>query len=160
VAPRESAIREANLFSREAFAARAVLIREIALELFCESGYKLAPFLACPSINLTSGDRRMQPESRLASSFSESIGVETEHTPSRLNRTVQEINAEVMGKPRESKLDIVSTAVVIGMTAQFVVFIFGLVTDFIPRMLETILISVFVGLCVGVIAYALMKGND
>ncbi len=102
----------------------------------------------------------MQPESRFASSFSESGVVETEHTPSRLNRTVQEINAEVMAKPRESKLDIVSTAVVIGMTAQFVVFIFGLVTDFIPRMLETILISVFVGLCVGVIAYALMKGND
>ena len=46
------------------------------------------------------------------------------------------------------------------MTAQFVLFIFGLVTEFVPRLIENILLSVFVGLCVSVIAFALMKGND
>jgi hypothetical protein len=104
----------------------------------------------------------MQPESRFASSFSESIGVEESSVPSQLrkqNRLVQEISPQIV-KPRESKLDIVSAAVVIGMTAQFVVFLFGLVTEFIPRLIETILISLFIGLCVGVIAYALMKGNE
>ncbi len=105
----------------------------------------------------------MLPESRFASSFSEEIGLEDEGATSQLqnqNRIVREIRAEVISKPRESKLDIVSAAVVIGMTAQFVVFIFGLVTEFVPRLFENILLSVFVGLCVGVIGFALMKGND
>ena len=105
----------------------------------------------------------MQPESRFASSLSEEIGVEEESATSpfqKQNHTVVKITTEAVSKPRESKLDTVSTAVVIGMTAQFVVFIVGLVTEFAPRMLEIILLSVFVGLCVSVIAFALMKDND
>ncbi len=105
----------------------------------------------------------MQPESKFASSFSESVGIEENHAPPQLlTQTIpaQEPQAEVIAKPRESKPDIVSAAVVVGMTAQFVVFILGLVTEFIPRMIEVILISAFIGLCVSVIAYALMKGDD
>jgi hypothetical protein len=104
----------------------------------------------------------MQPESRFASSFSDSVSAQEENAPAqfRANRLVQQIKAEDVSKPRESKFDIVSVAVFIGMSAQFVIFLFGLVTEFRPRLYETILISVFVGLCVGIIAYALMKGND
>jgi hypothetical protein len=103
----------------------------------------------------------MQSESRFAPSFSESIGIEKETVPSQLrNRIVQVIKAESAVKPRESQLDVISTAVVIGMTAQFVIFLFGLVTEFMPRLFGSALISASVGLCVGVIAYALMKGSD
>jgi hypothetical protein len=72
----------------------------------------------------------------------------------------ERIKVEAAAKPRESKLDIISTAVVIGMTAQFVIFLFGLVTEFMPRLFGSTLISVSVGLCAGVIAYVLMKGSD
>lgn len=105
----------------------------------------------------------MIPESRFASSFSKEIGLEDENATSQLqnqNRIVREIRAEAISKPRESKLDIVSASVVIGMTAQFIVFIFGLVTEFVPRLFDNIMLSVFVGLCVGIIGFALMKGND
>ncbi|MCG3162658.1 MAG: hypothetical protein JMDDDDMK_03952 [Acidobacteria bacterium] len=105
----------------------------------------------------------MQSESRFAPSLSEEIGLESEDKTSQFqnqNRIVSEIKAEAVSKPRGSKLDTVSAAVVVGMTAQFVLFIFGLVTEFVPRLIENILLSVFVGLCVSVIAFALMKGND
>jgi len=105
----------------------------------------------------------MQSESRFAPSLSEEIGLDAEATTSQFqnqNRIVSEIKAEAVSKPRLSKLDTVSAAVVVGMTAQFVVFIFGLVTEFVPRLIENILLSLFVGLCVAVIAFALMKGND
>lgn len=72
----------------------------------------------------------------------------------------ERIKVEAAAKPRESQLDIISTAVVIGMTAQFVIFLFGLVSEFMPRLFGSALISAFVGLCVGVIAYALMKSSD
>ncbi len=72
----------------------------------------------------------------------------------------EQIKAKVATRPRESQLDIISTAVIIGMTAQFVIFLFGLVTEFMPRLFGSALISASVGLCVGVIAYALMKGSD
>src|SRR5262245_41425178 len=105
----------------------------------------------------------MQVESRFAPSLGEEIGFEEESATSQFqnqNRIVEDIKADVVSKPRESKLDTVSAAVVVGMTAQFVVFIFGLVTDFVPRLIENILLSVFIGLCVAVIAFALMKGDD
>ncbi|MGH9835238.1 MAG: hypothetical protein ACRD9Y_19635 [Blastocatellia bacterium] len=105
----------------------------------------------------------MQSESRFAPSFSESIGIQKVTVPSQLrnrNRIVHQIKVEVAAKPRESQLDIISTAVVIGMTAQFVIFLFGLVTEFMPRLFGSTLISASVGLCVGVIAYALMKSSD
>jgi hypothetical protein len=72
----------------------------------------------------------------------------------------EQIKAEAAAKPRESKLDVISTAVIIGMTAQFVIFLFGLVTEFMPRLFGSALISASVGLCAGVIAYVLMKSDD
>ena len=106
----------------------------------------------------------MQPESRFATSLSEEIGVEEENATSKIqsskDKSVTKITRSKDSKRRESKLDTVSAAVVVGMTAQFVVFILCLVTEFVPRIIDTILLSVFVGICVGVIGFALMKGND
>lgn len=65
----------------------------------------------------------------------------------------------VAGKPRESKLDLVSASIVYGLTAMFMAFIFGYVTDYIP-LLDNSLLSIFMGVCISVIAYALMKGED
>jgi hypothetical protein len=104
----------------------------------------------------------MQTESKFASSFSEEIGVDEELPSSQIrkNRLVQEISAEAVSKTGEPRIDIVSASVFIGMSAQFVAFLFGLVTDIMTRLIDVVLFSVFAGLCVGVIAYALMKGND
>jgi|SRR5215813_3806749 len=107
----------------------------------------------------------MQPESRFATSLSEEIGVEKNNATSSIQiqsqkQPVSKITTTTKSKRRESKLDTVSAAVVIGMTAQFVVFILCLVTEFVPRIIDTILLSMFVGICVGVIGFALMKGND
>lgn len=60
-------------------------------------------------------------------------------------------------KPSAAKLDRISASVVIGLTAQFVTSVFGIVTEFLPRMFEIILLSTFIGMCVGVIAFALMS---
>lgn len=105
----------------------------------------------------------MQPESRFATSLSEEIGVEEENATSEIqskDKSVTKVTRSKDSKRRESRLDTVSAAVVVGMTAQFVVFILCLVTEFVPRIIDTILLSVFVGICVGVIGFALMKGND
>lgn len=63
-------------------------------------------------------------------------------------------------KTSAAKIDRISASVVIGMTAQFVSSVFGLVTEFLPRKLEIILLSSFIGMCVGIIAYALMSEGD
>jgi len=111
----------------------------------------------------------MQPEPRFASSLSEEISIEEERVTAPFQSQDQEIGqdqiiekiiAKPVSKRRESKLDTVSIAVVVGMTALFVVFIFGLVTEFSPRILDTVLLSAFIGICVGVIAFALVKGDD
>jgi len=107
----------------------------------------------------------MQPESRFATSLSEEIGVEKNNATSSIQiqsqkQPVSKITTTTKSKRRESKLDTVSAAVVIGMTAQFVIFILCLVTEFVPRIIDTILLSMFVGICVGVIGFALMKGHD
>lgn len=100
----------------------------------------------------------MQPETRFAAPFGEQAsGVSQEQDAQSIIRSMQ---AKPQASRREKKLDIVSASVVVGGTAQFVAFIFGLVTDFVPRVFDNILLSTFIGLCVGVIAYALMKGND
>ncbi len=62
-------------------------------------------------------------------------------------------------KPRDSKVDLISASVVYGLTAQFVAFMFGVVTEYIPNMMVNVLLSTFMGLCVGVIAYAVMKNE-
>jgi hypothetical protein len=107
----------------------------------------------------------MQPDSRFATSLSEEIGVEKENATSSnqiqsQNQPITKVTTTTKSKRRESKLDIVSAAVVVGMTAQFVVFILCLVTEFVSRIIDTILLSLLVGICVGVIGFALMKGND
>src|SRR5262245_713130 len=108
----------------------------------------------------------MQPESRFTTSLSEEIGVEKENATSSIikiqNQTqpVTKVTITNNSKRRASKMDTVSAAVVIGMTAQFVVFILCLVTEFVSRIIDTILLSMFVGICVGVIGFALMKAND
>ena len=107
----------------------------------------------------------MQPESRFATSLSEEIGIEEKNATSTIqiqsqNQPVTNIAATTSSKRSKSKLDTVSAAVVVGMTAQFVVFILCLVTEFVSRIIDTILLSMFVGICVGVISFALMNGND
>jgi hypothetical protein len=105
----------------------------------------------------------MQPESGFASSLSEDVGIEDERATASFqaqNFTVTKITSNADSKPRESRLDPVSSAVFVGMTAQFVVFLIGLVTDIVPRLIENIILSVFAGLCVFVIALALMKKTD
>jgi hypothetical protein len=105
----------------------------------------------------------MQPESGFASSLSEEIGIEEEGGTASLqvqNYTVTKIISMTDSKPQESKHDSVSSAVFVGMTAQFIVFLAGLVTEFVPRLFENIVLSVFAGLCVFVIALAMMKGSD
>jgi preprotein translocase subunit SecF len=105
----------------------------------------------------------MQPDSRFATSLSEEIGVEKENATSSIqiqNQPVPKITTTTKSKRRGSKTDTISASVVVGMTAQFVVFILCLVTEFVPRIIDTILLSLFVGICVGVIGFALMKGND
>ena len=100
----------------------------------------------------------MQPETHFAASFGEqAVGISQEQGPQSV---INSIPSGSKTSPREAKFDIVSASIVVGGTAQFVTFIFGLVTDFVTHIFDNVLLSMFIGLCVGVIAYALMKGND
>ncbi|MGE0882058.1 MAG: hypothetical protein AB7P14_00815 [Blastocatellales bacterium] len=100
----------------------------------------------------------MQPETRFAAPYGEQAsGISQEQSAPSI---IKSINQTPQVSQREKKWDIVSASVVVGGTGQFVSFIFGLVTEFVPRVFDNILLSAFIGLCVGVIAYALMKGND
>lgn len=100
----------------------------------------------------------MQPETHFANSFGEQAsGISSNQAAKTV---VQSIKPQKKASAQERKLDVVSASIVVGGTAQFVTFLFGLVTEFIPRIFDNILLSAFVGLCVAVIAYALMKGND
>jgi len=109
----------------------------------------------------------MQPEARFASSLSEEIGAAKENATSSIriqsqseNQMITNAEKGTAARRRALKLDTISAAVVVGMTALFVVSILCLATDFVPRIIDTILLSVFIGLCAGVIAFALMKGDD
>ncbi len=103
----------------------------------------------------------MQLESRIISSLGEEP-LHTKPAPNRRERVQQILSQQAKAKPtpQETKLDIISAAVVVGMTAQFVSFIFGMVTAYLPRLFDIALISVLIGLCVSVISYALMKESD
>lgn len=105
----------------------------------------------------------MQLESRIISSLGEEP-LRTRPAPNRRERVQQILSQQAKAKakptPQETKLDIVYAAVVLGMTAQFVSFIFGMVTAYLPRLLDIALISVFIGICVSIISYALMKESD
>jgi hypothetical protein len=105
----------------------------------------------------------MELETKIASP----LGAETKQSSQNKNRgeQVQQILSQQTQsvsktKRSESKLDIISAAVVIGMTVQFITFLFGLVTEFVPRILDLAVISLFLGLFVTVIAYAMMKESQ
>lgn len=100
----------------------------------------------------------MQPETQFATSYGEQASSISEDQSART--VIQSIKPNNKASAQERKLDVVSASIVVGGTAQFVTFLFGLVTEFIPRIFDNVMLSAFVGLCVGVIAYALMKGND
>jgi len=100
----------------------------------------------------------MQPETHFANSFGEQASGISNDQAART--VIQSIKPHKKNSAQERKLDVVSASIVVGGTAQFATFLFGLVTEFIPRVFDNILLSAFVGLCVAVIAYALMKGND
>lgn len=80
--------------------------------------------------------------------------------PEEFTQTAATITTDVKVKPRETKGDFLAASVVYGFTASFMAFIFGLVTEYIPSAFENILLSLFMGICVGVIAYGLMSGED
>ncbi|HEX9000988.1 MAG TPA: hypothetical protein VGB07_13875 [Blastocatellia bacterium] len=99
----------------------------------------------------------MQPETHFATSFGEQpIGISQEQRPQSVSKSK---SANSKTNPREAKFDTVLTAIVVGGTGQFVTFIFGLVTEFMPSMFDKVLLSSFIGLCIGLIAYVLMKGK-
>ncbi len=104
----------------------------------------------------------MQVESRIAATYSKDAGISgTENlnfSGSRKFRNPSDIQAKHL--TRESKVDQLSASVVIGLTALFIAFMFGWVTGLIPDLGENLLLSLFMGLCVGVIAFALMKEED
>jgi hypothetical protein len=107
----------------------------------------------------------MQAKSRVAAVLSPESGEEAKifistSETEQFTQTTQWEMSETTIKPRETKLDHVSAAIVCGLTASFMAFIFGLVTGYISSTIENILLSLFMGLCIGVIAYALMTGDD
>jgi hypothetical protein len=63
-------------------------------------------------------------------------------------------------KDRELFLDNAFAAAVIGGTAQFISFLLVLTTQATVSLLENLLLSAFIGLCLGCIAYALLTGYD
>jgi hypothetical protein len=107
----------------------------------------------------------MQAKARVAVAFDHKINEEGIVFPpstdsQQFTHSTQAEAIERPVRPRETKLDHVSAAAVYGFTASFMAFIFGLVTEYIPRMPINMLLSIFMGLSVGVIAYALMTGED
>ena len=63
-------------------------------------------------------------------------------------------------QPQELMLETVLTATVVGFTVQFIIFLFGLATEVIASLFDNLLLSSVAGLCVGVIAFALLNGYD
>lgn len=63
-------------------------------------------------------------------------------------------------KDRELYLDNAFSAAVIGGTAQFISFLLVLTTQPSVSLVENLLLSSFIALCVGFIAYALLTGYD
>lgn len=85
--------------------------------------------------------------------------------PMNRRELVQEILAKQSqearkAKPAETKMDILTASMIFGFSALFVSAGFGVVTDYIPRILDLVGISVFIGLFVSVITYALMKEEE
>lgn len=102
----------------------------------------------------------MEIDSRVVDSFDSEERLAFQDINSNARKYTQIINIISAQAGRESMIDLVSAAIVIGLTAQFVSFLFGWVTQYIPQLMENLLLSSFMGVCVGVIAFALMKGEE
>ncbi len=97
----------------------------------------------------------MQSETHFAASFGEQpIGISQDARPAQ---AAARPHTHSKAQSRDSKMDIVTTATVIGGTAQFISFIFGLVTEIWPHVVYNVLLSVIAGFCFGAISYVLMK---
>ncbi len=59
--------------------------------------------------------------------------------------------------PTASRFDTIAASVVIGLTAWFVIALFGLVTNMLPGLLFPLILGALCGVCSGLIAYLLMK---
>lgn len=88
----------------------------------------------------------MQIESRMVGALNRTP--HSSASPSNTEKTLKRVRLDV---------DTIAASVVIGLTAMFVVALFSLVTDFIPSLVATVLISLFIGLSAGLIAFTLMK---
>jgi len=55
------------------------------------------------------------------------------------------------------QLDNIAAAIVMGLTAMFVATIFGVVTNFIPSLLVTLILGSILGISSGAIAYIVMR---
>ena len=80
--------------------------------------------------------------------------------PSDKAQVLKTQKIKLIAKSRESRLDLLSASVVYGLTAFFMAFMFGYVTECISRISINILLSTFMGLCVGLITYELMKSDN
>lgn len=97
----------------------------------------------------------MQMESRVVSTL---------HSQTRPT-TIVRLNSETKSSAAsaehsttyQQRHDTLAAAIVIGLTAQFVAILFGLVTDLIPGLLLNILLGSFIGTAAGLISYQLMK---
>ncbi len=63
-------------------------------------------------------------------------------------------------RPQESLLETALTSAVIGLTIQFVTFLLGLTLQLVSSLIEGILLSGFLGVCGGTVAYSLLRGFD
>lgn len=105
---------------------------------------------------------KMQIETRVAATYSKDTGLSGSEYPKLAKSQKFRHPGDIQAKhlTRESKVDQMSASVVIGLTGLFIAFMFGWVTRLIPNLGENLLLSLFMGLCVGVIAFALMKEED
>ncbi|MBK6798685.1 MAG: hypothetical protein IPL01_18660 [Acidobacteria bacterium] len=101
----------------------------------------------------------MEIESRVVASFDTEERRHYQGINTTDKKYTQIIKLISDSESQESSIDLLAASIVIGLTAQFVSFIFGWTTEYIPRLLDNLLLSSFMGLCVGVIAFAWMKDD-
>ena len=82
-------------------------------------------------------------------------GAATSATHNHLNLTPSQSQKE-----RELFLDNAFSSAVVGGTAQFVSFLLVFTTQATVSVVENLLLTSFIGLCAGLIAYALLTGYD
>ncbi len=90
----------------------------------------------------------MQMESRVVSTL------HSQPHQTTIVRLQDDSNRPVHGQRHH---DTLAAAIVIGLTAQFVTILFGLVTDFIPGLLPNLMLGGLIGGAAGLISYHLMQ---